>query len=137
VSYDHLDLNYAVPYDATENKWIKSKRNSIIRFYYLMLPCNGLTLHLKEKDYYESQSVSSNLVSFDCERIGVAENLFWIGNNPAKGKYRMITTILDRYEEEYDSSLSETSYIENVENFDEDHRVFSPVDVEYNSLGSR
>lgn len=43
----------------------------------------------------------------------------------------MITTILDRYVEEYDSTLNETSYIENVESFEEDYRVFSPVDIEY------
>lgn len=50
VSYDHLDLTYNVPYDRQENRWIKSKRNSVIRFFYLMLPCNGLKLTLKEKD---------------------------------------------------------------------------------------
>jgi hypothetical protein len=50
VMYDHMDLSYNIPYDRIENRWIKSKRNSVIKFYDLMLPCNGLRLHLKEKD---------------------------------------------------------------------------------------
>ena len=132
-----MDLTYNVPYDRQVNRWIKSKRNSVIRFYYLMLPCNGLKLRLVEKDQIDALATDSNIVSFDCDNIGVAENLFWIGNDPSRGKYRMITTVMDRYVEDYDSSLNETSYIENISNFDEDHRVFSPVDTPYNSLGAR
>jgi len=109
----------------------------VIRFYSLLLPCNGLKLHLKEKDQIESLSTTSNTVSFDCDPVGVAENLFWIGNDPSKGKYRMITTVLDRYEEGYNSTLNETSYLENVESFEEDYQVFSPVDTEYNTLNAR
>lgn len=140
VSYDQLDLSYNVPYDRQSNRWIKSKRNSVIRFFYLSLPCNGLKLRLKEKDQLDSLATDSNTVSFDCDRIGVAENLFWIGNDPSRGKYRMITNIVDKYVEDFDGNLTgtnETSYIENYESFEEDHRVFSPVDTPYNSLGSR
>jgi hypothetical protein len=137
VSYEHMDLSYNVPYDRSVNRWIKSKRNSVIRFFFLTLPCDGLKLSLKEKDQFESLATSSNTVTFDCDRVGIAENLFWIGNDPSRGKYRMITTVLDRYEEEYNSTLNETTYIENFESFEEDHRVFSPVDTDYNQLGAR
>jgi hypothetical protein len=69
----------------------------------------------------ESLSTTSNIVSFNCDTVGVAENLFWIGSDPSRGKYRMITTVLDKYEQEYNAALNETTYIENVESFEEDY----------------
>lgn len=93
IKYEGVDLFYNVPYDNIEDRYIQSKRNSIIRFYDLMIPCNGLRLHLKEKDANKEWDDYSNTISFDCSTYGVTENLFWIGDNPAKGKYRLITTV--------------------------------------------
>jgi hypothetical protein len=93
VKYENVDLYYTVPYDAIEDQYIKSKRNSLIRFFNLVVPCNGLRIHLKEKDKIEAWSDTSNTVKFDCDTIGVTENLFWIGNDPSRGKYRMISTV--------------------------------------------
>jgi hypothetical protein len=138
VKYENVDLYYTVPYDGVENQFIKSKRNSLIRFFNLNLPCNGLRLHLKEKDAIEAWSDTSNTVKFDCSTIGVNENLFWIGDDPSRGKYRMISTVSPLFEAvESNRTDNRTTYVENEESFEEDHRVFSPVDIEYNSLNAR
>lgn len=121
-----------MPYDGIENQYIKSKRNSLIRFFDLNIPCNGLKLHLKEKDAIEVWSDTSNTVTFDCETLGVSENLFWIGDDASRGKYRLISTVSDRYEQ-----VTERYWTENSESFDESHQVMSPVELEYNWLSAR
>ena len=103
-----------------------------------MIPCNGLRLHMKEKDSNAEWDDFSNTVSFDCSTYGVTENLFWIGSDPSKGKYRLITTVQDIYEPvEANRSDNRTVYTEIDDSWDEVHRVFSPVDVAYNDLGGR
>jgi hypothetical protein len=123
-----------VPYDGISNQYIKSKRNSVIRFFDLNIPCQGLKLHLKEKDALESWSDTSNTVTFDCDTLGVSENLFWIGDDASKGKYRLISTIADAY---LAIDGSDRYFVENYESFDESHTVFSPVELEYNTLNAR
>jgi hypothetical protein len=53
--------------------YISSKRNSIIAFENLILPCGSVSgLSLIEKDDFDSDDYS-NTINLDCDMIGVQE----------------------------------------------------------------
>jgi hypothetical protein len=52
---------------------------------------------MKEKDMVESWSEESNTIKFDCDKLGVRHDDFYIGNDPTKGKYRLISTVSTDY----------------------------------------
>lgn len=85
----------------------------MIAFYDIILPCNNLRIHIKEKDKISAFDTSSNTINFDCDKLGVRHDEFQIGSDPNRGKYRLITTISTDYD---------------APSFKEDYKVFSPVD---------
>lgn len=74
AKYDGIELFFNIPYD-TVNSYIKSVRNSVIKFEDLVLPCQGLSLHLKEKDVIRADDFS-NTIRFNCEEVGLQEREF-------------------------------------------------------------
>ena len=60
----------------------------------------------------------SNIIKFDCDKLGVRSDLIQFGNDPTRGQYRLITTISNDY---------------NEPSFKETYKVFSPVDTKYQS----
>lgn len=60
AKYSDIEFYFNVPYDV-RNSYIKSVRNSVIKFDNLVLPCQGLTLHLKEKDVITSDEFSNTI----------------------------------------------------------------------------
>jgi hypothetical protein len=69
ASYDGYHVNYNIPY-VSYHSYMKAERNSIIVFDDLVLPCDGLKLHLFEKDITEGKSDISNTLRFNCSEIG-------------------------------------------------------------------
>jgi hypothetical protein len=111
AKFNDIELYFNIPYDTT-NSYIKSVRNSVIKFDNLILPCQGLSLHLKEKDIIRADDFS-NSIQFDCSEIGPKESEFQIGDALDKGLYRMLSVV---------SSVDDTS-------FDQSYSVYSPVDI--------
>jgi len=112
---DEIDFTFNIPFEESYS-FIQSKRNSVIAFYDIILPCKNLTINMKEKGRSGSES---NTIKFDCDKLGVRHDIFQIGDDPARGKYRLISTISTDYTEP---------------SFTEDFKVFSPVDRDFGVL---
>jgi len=69
ASYDGHQVNYNIPY-VSRYSYMEAERNSIIVFENLVLPCEGLKLHLFEKDTTHGSSDISNTLRFNCSNIG-------------------------------------------------------------------
>ena len=100
AKYDNIDITFDVPYDQF-GSFIKSKRNSITRFKNLILPCEGLSLHLREKDAIKWFDEFSNTVRFRCNEIGYQDHTFQIGDTPGKGTYRIVSFVDDKLEKSF------------------------------------
>lgn len=61
ASYDDYKVNLNIPY-VTFTTYIKMERNSILAFDNIVLPCDGLRIHLFEKDWSVSTSEVSNVL---------------------------------------------------------------------------
>ena len=71
---------------------------------------------MKEKDQFEKWDENSNTVKFDCDKIGIREDTFQIGDDPSMGTYNLITEMTNAYD---------------APQFGEDFRVFSPVTTDF------
>jgi hypothetical protein len=60
AKFDGIELYFNIPYD-NKNSYIKSVRNSVIKFEDLVLPCQGLSLHMKEKDIIRADDYSNTI----------------------------------------------------------------------------
>jgi len=69
ASYDGHDGNYYIP-SFSRYSYMEAERNSIIVFNDLVLPCEGLKLHLIEKDMTNWGTDYSNTLRFNCSDIG-------------------------------------------------------------------
>lgn len=121
AKFDNVEFTFNIPFEENYS-YIQSKRNSVIAFYDIVLPCQNLRIHMKEKSYPENWANESNTINFDCDKLGVTHNDFQIGSDASKGKYRLISTISTEYTEA---------------SFKEDYKVFSPVDRKYGSFNAR
>lgn len=99
ITYNDSSLTYAVPEEGIGSV-IRSKRNSIVRFTNLILPCEGLTLQLKEKDFFRNyRSELSNEGTFNCSELGVQEGAFHVGDDISRGRYRLVSNLVNSVEE--------------------------------------
>lgn len=76
--------------------YIQSLRNSITVFKNLVLPCEGLNLHMLESDGYINGAETSNTIRFDCDSIGYHEgdDIFRLDNsNAGTGEYRLVSFV--------------------------------------------
>ena len=94
AGFKGIDITFDIPDIKDDENFIKSKRNGVIVFPDLKLPCVNLWLQLKERDDYSDDDYS-NRFYFDCKKVGVQEAMFQIGSNSNQGKYRMISVLED------------------------------------------
>ena len=69
ASYDGYRGNYYIP-SFSRYSYMEAERNSIIVFDDLVLPCEGLNLHLIEKDMTNYGTDKSSTMSFNCSNVG-------------------------------------------------------------------
>lgn len=94
ASYDWTGVNYNIPDATTQNQHFVMKRNSINDFNNLVLPCNFLTLHLRERDWFADGDEISNTERFDCDTVGYQGITFTIsGSSSNKGQYNLIAFV--------------------------------------------
>ena len=79
AKFDDIDITFDVPFNQI-GSYIKSKRNSLTMFKNLIMPCQGLSLHLREKDAVARFDDLSNTVKFECNDIGIQDHIFKIGD---------------------------------------------------------
>lgn len=121
ISYDDLELQYNIPNESSYKNFIQSKRNSVIHFKNLVLPCQGLKLQLLEKDLnLKNLDDASNIGTFDCQSLGIIEGAFHVGDDASRGRYRLVANQV---------VSSEDRPIES--SFSQEFEVFSPVDTEF------
>ena len=64
ASYDGYKVNLNIPY-VEFHSYVKMERNSILVFDNIVLPCDGLRIHLLEKDWTLYTSEVSNVIRFN------------------------------------------------------------------------
>lgn len=78
--------------DLPQKTEFRSKRNSVIVFENLVLPCNDIReVKITEDDLFSS--TPSKSIRFDCSKRGIHEGIFQIGDDPAIGQYKIIYAV--------------------------------------------
>lgn len=109
-----IEQQFNIPYKG----FLISKRNSVIEFENLVLPCNDISrISLIEDDVFSTTESSS--IRFDCSRRGLGEAVIKIGDDPYKGQYKVVYVI--------DKMPKGTLMWQK-------HQVFSPHDIQMNNL---
>lgn len=118
IHFEDNEQQLILPYSGL----ITSKRNSVIEFEELILPCNDVAkITLIEDDVFSTTESSS--IRFDCNRIGLGESVIKIGDEqPDKGEYKVVYVI---------DKMPLGSW------FSHTNKVFSPHDTVMNQLGQQ
>ena len=116
IHFEDNEQQFDLPYIG----FLLSKRNSVIEFEDLVLPCNDVKkISLIEDDLFSTEESSS--IRFDCSRRGLGESVIKFGDDPNKGQYKVVYVI--------DKLPQGTKMYQK-------HEVFSPHDIELNKLNS-
>ena len=75
AKFDDIEFTFNIPFKENYS-YIQSKRNSVIAFYDIVLPCNNLRITMKEKDKISQFDTDSNTIKFDCDKLGVRHDEF-------------------------------------------------------------
>lgn len=81
AKFDDIEFTFNIPFEENYS-FIQSKRNSVIAFYDIVLPCKNLRILMKEKGKVKGWDNQSNIIKVDCDKLGVRHDNFQIGGDP-------------------------------------------------------